>query len=76
MRKPRVSCVDAGSVRVTRLRLHATGEAWGRGRWTPRPPAGRFPLTVVMVEAAADDRLARVVPPQAAGCGVRYAELR
>jgi hypothetical protein len=45
-------------------------QAWGASRFTPSPPAGRFPLVIAMIEA--NDGISRVVPPQAMDEGADY----
>jgi hypothetical protein len=65
--------LDPTERRVTRFRGFVRAQAWGRGRWTPGPPEGRFPLVIAFVEA--DDPVARQVPPQAVGCGERYVDV-
>ncbi|MBX9693138.1 MAG: hypothetical protein K2Z81_12185 [Cyanobacteria bacterium] len=49
--------------KVSRFRAMAQGKAWGVSRFTPRAPAGQFPLMIAMIEAS--DEVSRVVPPQA-----------
>ena len=68
--------IDPRSKSISRWRAFVESEAWGRGQWTPHPPEGRFPLVMAIVETAADDEVARTVPPQAAGCGQRYVDAR
>jgi hypothetical protein len=47
----------------------AESTAWGRGRWTPNPPSGRFPVRFAFVLPAND---ASTVVPQAAMYGAEY----
>jgi hypothetical protein len=54
--------IDPRDARILEMRWLAEGEAWGRGRYTGRPPEGRFPLKIAIVEA--DDDIARRIPPQ------------
>jgi hypothetical protein len=53
---------DRARDHFTRFDLLAWGEAWGHGRYTPRPPPGRFPLLIAF--SLAGDRPADRVPPQ------------
>ena len=57
--------LDVVARRVLRFRAFSEGQAWGEGTYTPYPPDGRFRLLVAMVEAAADDDIAHIVPPEA-----------
>ncbi len=55
--------VPTGQTQLSRFRALAKGQAWGRSRFTPGEPTGKFPLVIAMVEAT--DDVSRVVPPQA-----------
>lgn len=46
---------------LTDLKILATGEAWGRSRYTPGSPDGRFPLKIAFVNATQPRH--REVPP-------------
>lgn len=49
------------------FRAYGEALAWGSGPYTPRPPAGKFPLKFALVQAS--DATAQTVPPQAAAYG-------
>lgn len=57
-------------MKLARFRAFARGEAWGSGRFTENAPAGRFPLSIAMVEAI--DQISKVVPPEAMGDWADY----
>ena len=66
--------VPSATDKVVRFRAFGKGQAWGRSRYTPRPPRRRFPMVFALVEA--DDAAARTVSPQAVSSGEAYPELR
>jgi hypothetical protein len=55
--------IDTKRERIVDWRMVGEGHAWGRGRYTPGEPPGKFPLLVAMVKI--DDPVARAVPPAA-----------
>lgn len=54
--------VDRQADRFRRFDVLSWGDYWGHGPFTPRPPAGKFPLLVAF--SLAGDRPADRVPPQ------------
>jgi hypothetical protein len=64
--------VDVKTVKITRFRAYSEGEAWATSRynWPSNPPKGRYPLVLALVDA--DDKLAKVVPPESAATGAYY----
>jgi hypothetical protein len=56
--------------KISRFRAVAQMQAWGASRFTPSPPAGRFPMAIAMIEA--NDSVSHVVPPQAMDEGADY----
>ena len=59
---------DRAGGRFTRIDVLSWGEAWGAGRFTRRPPPGRFPLLIAFTLAG--DTPGDRVPPQ----GIRQAD--
>ena len=57
--------LDVAARRILRFRALSDGNARGASIGTPYPPPGKFRLLVALVEAAGDDELARIVPPEA-----------
>ncbi len=57
--------LDVSAGRVLRFRAFSEGQAFGEGTFTPYPPPGKFRLLHALVEATADDSIARTVPPEA-----------
>jgi hypothetical protein len=55
--------------RIQSFKGYAEGLAWGRGTYTPSPPAGRFPIKFAFVAAP---KSADTVAPQAAMFGREY----
>ena len=58
---------DRAASRFTRVDVLSWGEAWGAGRFTRRPPPGRFPLLIAFTLAG--DTPGDRIPPQ----GIRQA---
>ncbi|MEZ0325799.1 MAG: hypothetical protein ACAH95_07820 [Fimbriimonas sp.] len=52
---------------LSRFRAYGEAKAWGAGPYTPRPPAGEFPLVFAFIDV--NDEFAKVTPPQAAAYG-------
>jgi hypothetical protein len=59
-----------GSDQISKFGAFAQAQAWGRSRFTPGEPKGRFPLVVAMIETS--DEISRVVPPEALYPGHEY----
>lgn len=57
--------VEVANGTVVRFDMVALGEFWGQGRYTPRAPAGKFPLAISFTLSDGTD-LADFVAPQAA----------
>ncbi|HZH98967.1 MAG TPA: hypothetical protein VEX38_08345, partial [Fimbriimonadaceae bacterium] len=60
--------------KLSSFRAFARTAAWGAGTYTPRPPAGKFP--VLFAFQVVNDEAARLVPPQGNLWGNEYREAK
>lgn len=55
--------IDTEDGKVTKFQMVCLGEFWGKGRYTPGAPQGKFPLAIAFTLADGND-IADRVPPQ------------
>jgi len=64
---------DEATMKVTRFRAYAKGEAWGSSTWSNRgTPKGKFPIVFALIEAVESDKIAHEVPPAAVARNADY----
>jgi hypothetical protein len=64
---------DETTMKLTKFRAYAKGEAWGSSTWTIRgAPKGKFPIVFALVNAADDDAHAHEVSPAAVARNADY----